>query len=839
MRVFNSAVPACSVADPRGRRRVWMPTLRWTPTVLLFPLLLAGCGGGGGDDVLGSGSVTPIADMAAGGETALSGSKIAGPIVPEVWASNPVPDAPAPFAAGVVVASLMVTAMSDETQTVNIAATLPAAGDPGLLLLLVPDGQSLSDPRIAAWVDAAVEEGVRLQAITDTQFLALGALASGYAGLILPDNLHTQASDELISAIRTYTQNNGRTMLVYDFGALLPNGFYPTTGGSRLADMAGVDYILYDALRDKTTGLGPVTALRHTMRQLLVPPGKSLAYVAPITSTTTALTTVTASSAPDSGLAKAAGLLTGSSLYLPVSTQDPGGVRGFDPQQYQQLRYAGVTDGPNLARPPPSVAIDFGRAFKSRSPVSATSVNLSAQEANLQAAAVAAADPVDAYNGYLLGNLFYPVYVTQGAFADGTQPGQRALAQSPDFGLVAGVNPVGTGQVLFVNLPLTYLKGRTDALPLHGFLHYFSQNLLNLAHLSAMPNGVAGMTLDWHLDAKNAQSATQSLMAKNVFNDPGALFSIEMTAGPDLTVAGDKLGWALTANTTAQKMLRTFRNSGHAVGSHGGWIHDYFGNLASDANQFNNTSGACRNAATGVDTFEQCLVLNRNAVDGVTGRKARSYSAPQGNNPLWAMTWLEQQGVSAVYFGGHTGLGVTRQYRDGQLLNPSLWVLPVTPQGLYATFEEFQDYQVPKAEVQQWYQDLIDFDISQNTSRMVYAHPPGADAWSDVLGNVLAYAKTKRSLGTFAWYSSLRLADFMTSRQRVTWSQATDAATGVTRFNAAHPVSLNELVWRLPKARYTQAPVVVSGSAAVGTGDALFWLVKARGGTSLVFTAKG
>ena len=36
------------------------------------------------------------------------------------------------------------------------------------------------------------------------------------------------------------------------------------------------------------------------------------------------------------------------------------------------------------------------------------------------------------------------------------------------------------GQVLFVNLPLTYLKGRTDALPMHGFLHYFSHQLLRL-----------------------------------------------------------------------------------------------------------------------------------------------------------------------------------------------------------------------------------------------------------------------------------------------------------------------------------------------------------------------
>ena len=48
----------------------------------------------------------------------------------------------------------------------------------------------------------------------------------------------------------------------------------------------------------------------------------------------------------------------------------------------------------------------------------------------------------------------------------------------------------------------------------------------------------------------------------------------------------------------------------------------------------------------------------------------REYSPPVGNNPLWAMDWLEQQGVVAAYLTGHTGMGPTRQYREGQLRNP-------------------------------------------------------------------------------------------------------------------------------------------------------------------------
>ena len=56
--------------------------------------------------------------------------------------------------------------------------------DPGLLLLLVPQGQLLTDPMLTAWLDAASEIGVRMQPITDRQFNRLGATALSYAGMI-------------------------------------------------------------------------------------------------------------------------------------------------------------------------------------------------------------------------------------------------------------------------------------------------------------------------------------------------------------------------------------------------------------------------------------------------------------------------------------------------------------------------------------------------------------------------------------------------------------------------------------------------------------------------------
>ncbi|MEO6018566.1 MAG: hypothetical protein ABIP46_15010, partial [Polaromonas sp.] len=156
-----------------------------------------------------------------------------------------------------------------------------ATNDPGLLLLLVPEGQPLTHPQVTAWLDAASEEGVRLQPVTDREFMALGANALNYAGLVLPDQLHAIASDPLIEAVRQYTLNGGHTLLAYDFGTFTLDGnqkpTYPIPK-SRLSDLAGVDYALYDALREKSTAVGPVMALRSTLRDLQVPPGKSTAY---------------------------------------------------------------------------------------------------------------------------------------------------------------------------------------------------------------------------------------------------------------------------------------------------------------------------------------------------------------------------------------------------------------------------------------------------------------------------------------------------------------------------------------------------------------------------------
>jgi hypothetical protein len=206
-----------------------------------------------------------------------------------------------------------------------------------------------------------------------------------------------------------------------------------------------------------------------------------------------------------------------------------------------------------------------------------------------------------------------------------------------------------------------------------------------------------------------------------------------------------------------------------------------------------------------------------------------------GNNPTWAMDWLEEQGIVGVYFAGHTGLGPTRQYRGGQLRNPNLWVFPVTPAGYYATFEEFQVNGVPKQEVVDWYRNSVNFAVDHNTTRMIYMHPNGANVWPDVLQNLLAYAKSQGS-DKFQWYTMPRLADFMTTRQRVSWREQRDTS-GVSQFEASHPSSLREMVWMLPKTRYPEQPVSPDGSVIV-TNRGSHWAVSAGNVRQARFSAR-
>ena len=132
---------------------------------------------------------------------------------------------------GLLLAAAALTAGAVSAQTTN--------PDPNALLLLAPDGADRTEPRCTIWKDAATGEGLRVLVLSDSEFLALGASARQYRGVLLPDQIHQRASDTLVASLQSYVQASGNLLLTFD-----ENGISPAEAEGWLTDLShfSVDY---------------------------------------------------------------------------------------------------------------------------------------------------------------------------------------------------------------------------------------------------------------------------------------------------------------------------------------------------------------------------------------------------------------------------------------------------------------------------------------------------------------------------------------------------------------------------------------------------------------------
>jgi len=402
---------------------------------------------------------------------------------------------------------------------------------------------------------------------------------------------------------------------------------------------------------------------------------------------------------------------------------------------------------------------------------------------------------------YLYGDVTYPSFRTSSSY-DG-----KVLLESK-AGLAAGYRDVGTGGVLFVNLPVSYLENRTDGLLLHAFLRYFGVRVLGLPYLSSVPDGIGGLVLNWHIDAKSALLPMARLRALGMF-DQGP-FSMHITAGPDVDIAGDGKGLDVAHNPVIQDWIRYFMKRGYTIGSHGGWIHNYFGeHLGEQA----------------TPEFENYLEQNKDALEAVMRQPLREYSAPIGTHPQWVTQWLEQHGFIAYYFSGDAGMGPTRVYRDGVRDGTSIWAFPILHLGRYAAFEEMQFNSVPDPIVRDWLLGVTDFVAREHVARLVYSHPLGATDYVDALHAWFDRSHQLAQKQEFRWYTMTDLATFLNQRMLTEWTLTRAAGRQVT-LHASNPKDLSRVAWEFPQSHYNE-PQVVEGAATVRS-DGTNWTVTAE-----------
>ena len=187
----------------------------------------------------------------------------------------------------------------------------------------------------------------------------------------------------------------------------------------------------------------------------------------------------------------------------------------------------------------------------------------------------------------------------------------------------------------------------------------------------------------------------------------------------------------MAGNPVTQQWIRYFISKNHQVGSHGVGHHNLWGITMTENNANDKVPGSTY-------TYKDFLILNKQAMESVAGRKVIEYSAPVGNTPLWSLKWLESNGHIAYYFVGHTGLGPTRTYAPSpddpavsRLCYPKMWAFPVTPFGKYATFEEFYINKVPKADISKWLTELVDFVVTnRTTASFTLIRPEQCSTWT-------------------------------------------------------------------------------------------------------------
>jgi hypothetical protein len=408
---------------------------------------------------------------------------------------------------------------------------------------------------------------------------------------------------------------------------------------------------------------------------------------------------------------------------------------------------------------------------------------------------------------YKHGELTYPSFVTAGSY-----PG-KILFHS-DAGLVAGDRPYQKGSVLFVNLPLGYLKANTDGMLLHALLRYFADETLPVPRLMPVPDGVGGVVLNWHIDSNAAIVPLRELSSWSLRQQ--GPYSIHITAGPDSVVPGDKMGFDVEHDPLSQKLIKQYSAMGNEIGSHGGWMHNYF--------------------AAHVETdepkeLEPFLAMNKSALEKVVGKPVIEYSAPNGDQPQWVTHWLDTNGFVAYYFTGDAGTAPTQGYRDGKRSGQNIWSFPIVHLNLAASFEEMNRQGYSSPEVEHWLKAVTEFTADHGVARLIYFHPPGILSYHDVFDHWLKDTARMKAEGRFRWYTMTELAQFLNSRKQVKWKVSSNA--GKLTVEATHPESLAHEAWRLPANRYAE-PTIIRGAAQVVNHDTA-WIVIAGAGKNLQF----
>ncbi len=292
-------------------------------------------------------------------------------------------------------------------------------------------------------------------------------------------------------------------------------------------------------------------------------------------------------------------------------------------------------------------------------------------------------------------------------------------------------NRYGNGNIMYVNLPLGYLKANSDDLPLRALLRTFLFQIVKIPHLINAEQGKAGLVINWHIDS-NLEWANILARIKDKHFNKDLRYSIHITAGDFRDHTEDQLGF--DACGRGKKYVKLLLPYG-TIGSHGGWAHNWF----------------AENIEKGKLSEEEITLYikkNKTCLESLTNYPVVEYSAPVGLHPQPSTTKiLEKLGFTAYYYTGDNGSAPNRTFSKNVMVSSKVVAFPIITNDKSASLYEMKENKLPGKEVEKWLIGSIDYLIENRTTRVFYSHLHDISDYPNEVNKFIQYAKRKQTEG--------------------------------------------------------------------------------------------
>ncbi|MDO9578349.1 MAG: hypothetical protein Q7J16_10730, partial [Candidatus Cloacimonadales bacterium] len=261
------------------------------------------------------------------------------------------------------------------------------------------------------------------------------------------------------------------------------------------------------------------------------------------------------------------------------------------------------------------------------------------------------------------------------------------------------------GSILFVNLPLGYLKAYgSDEFLLRMVLRTYLFKIIKIAHIANMPDNKAGLVMNWQVES-NREWNNIPRMEENGILRKNFPISCHISAGEWLNQAGDNLGFDAANHISLVKKLMTYG----IIGSLGGWAPNWFANKLSQK-QFTDKE------------VEQYIVKNNDLMRRITGYNIREFTSPRSLYNHLIARILEKNNVVSYQYMGDAGSPPNRSFIQGKIFSNRMFAFPVMPIGKHASVQELGRYGITAAEYEKWLMETLSYAEKNRLTTMISAN---------------------------------------------------------------------------------------------------------------------